>query len=123
MGRIRTAELAFAAAFLLAACGSKDEARQGVAQAVNEEGVTLALCGDVERWTPPAPPNDGALAIGSGHWAVASDARVTGTELLVPHTAVCAAAGLDAQGRIVDCAVTPRGPDPWQDAGAYGRAQ
>ncbi len=119
MGRIRAAELAAAAFFLLAACGSKDEERQGVAQAVNAAGVSLALCGDVVRWTPPdrAPPREGALGIGDGAWRVAPDAHVTGSELLVPHPAVGVTAGLDVDGRLVDCAVVPRGPDPWTDAG------
>src|SRR5438067_12538867 len=110
MGRIRAAELGAAALFVLAACGSKDEERQGVAQAVNAAGVSLALCGEVERWVPPATGRDGQLAIGDDAWLVSADARVTGAELLVPHSAVCVTAGIDAQGRVVDCAVAPRGP-------------
>ncbi|HEY8073133.1 MAG TPA: hypothetical protein VIF62_03470 [Labilithrix sp.] len=119
MGRIRAAELAAAAFFLLAACGSKDEERQDVTQAVNAAGVSLALCGDVVRWSPPdaKTARDGELAVGDGSWRVAADARVTGSELLVPHTAVCVTALLDVDDRLVDCAVVARAPDPWSDAG------
>jgi hypothetical protein len=108
---------AVALVLLGAACGANGEKRQGVADAVNEVGVSLALCGVVERWVPPEPPRDGELVLERVTWPVAAGARLRGTELLVPHEAVCITAGIDGAGRIVDCEVTPRAPDPWGDAG------
>ena len=105
------------AAVPVTGCGAKGEKRQDVSEAVNEEGVSLALCGSVALWAPPIAGRDGVLAIDDRTWPVAAEARLRGVELLAQDAQVCVTAGLDTEGRIDACQVVPRPPDPWTDAG------
>lgn len=99
--------------FTAAGCGAKADKRQDISQAVNEVGVSLSVCGVVDRYDAPAPPHEGKLTLDGVAWPIAPTANVGGANLLARGASVCIDAGLDEAGRITDCEVFPKNPDPW----------
>ncbi len=100
---------------LAAACSTKSGI--DLSGAVNEAGVSLALCGMLERYEAPLPAKarDGMVAVGTRSWTVASDARLQGAARLVAGRPICIEANLDPNGRITDCAFNAPPPNPWPD--------
>jgi hypothetical protein len=107
--------LALAAGLLVVAgCGAKaTDKRQDISQAVNEEGVSLSVCGVVDRYVAPVAPHEGKLTIDDIAWSIAPTAHVGGANLLAKGAEICIVAGMDPEGRITDCEVFPKTPDPW----------
>jgi hypothetical protein len=100
--------LALVAASSVGCAARAEEDVGGVDQGFNENGLTLAMCGTIDDWTPPEQSADGALSMDGRRWAVATQAVISSPELLVLGTKVCIDATFDATRRIDRCAVTPR---------------
>src|SRR5215468_4798356 len=94
--------LALAAA-IAAGCGAKPNDDE-TSRSANEPGVSLSICGVVDRYVAPAPPHDGSLTIDGSEWPIAQGARLDGTELLERGAAICVNAEMDTSGRITTCA-------------------
>jgi hypothetical protein len=110
--------LALAAA-IAAGCGAKHD--DETSQSANEPGVSLSICGVVDRYVAPAPPNDGSLTIDGSEWPIAQGAHLDGAELLERGANICVDAEMDTSGRITTCAAYPKSPYPWEGTPAQAQ--
>jgi hypothetical protein len=129
MGSVRRAAAAIALGALGALGGSSALAAAGCAGtteadatteplAEQHEDVSLAACGAVVSYRAASPDSEGTLALDRRTWSVVPGAKVDGADLLVPGAEVCVRADLDAERRIVACAVSAApDEDPWAEAG------
>ena len=100
-----------AATLLAAGCGRRNAG--DISQAVNGQGLSIALCGVVDLYLAPVHESEGAIIVNDQVWMIAPQARLQGTDLLEAGTPVCIDADLDIDGRITDCTFADPPPDPW----------
>lgn len=108
---VRTLAAPLAIAAVACVPSARDDELLEPMRNANEAGLSLAMCGTVDDFEAPRPPEeDGALSIDGRRWTVLARATLDAPDLLAPGEDICIKATMDPQSRIERCAVSQRAP-------------